>query len=74
MKRECLDVCLAARQFDEWLGLDGIAGGEIKGKAALSIESKLLETTDEVEEIRDSEGKSDSEGEDADGRVEIAQL
>jgi hypothetical protein len=74
VKRERPDVCLAARQFDEWLGPDGIAGGEIKGKAALSIESKPLETTDKVEEIRDSEGESDSEGEDADGRVEIAQL
>ena len=73
VRRERPDVCLAAKQFDEWLGPEGIAGGEIKGKSALSIEAKLPETTYEVEEIGDSEDESEDEDEEADGRVEIAQ-
>ena len=74
VKRERPDVCLAAKQFDEWLGPEGIAGGEIRGKVALSIEVKPPETAHEVEEIGDSEGESEDESDDADGRVEIAQL
>jgi len=74
VKRERPDVCLAAKQFDEWLGPEGIAGGEIKGKVALGIEVKPPETTYEVEEIGDSEDESEDESNNTDGRVEIAQL
>ena len=55
------------------MGLEGIAGGEIKGKSALSIEAKLPETTYKVEEIGDSEDESKDKDKEADGRVEIAQ-
>ncbi|KAH6613177.1 hypothetical protein C7974DRAFT_405302 [Boeremia exigua] len=75
VRKERPDVCLAAKQFDEWLGPEGIAGGEIKGKKTLSIEVKAPETTCEVEEIKDSEDDSEEEEEEeeADRRVEIAQ-
>ena len=56
------------------MGLEGIAGGEIKGKLALSIKAKLLETTYKVEEIRDSKDKSKDKDKEADRRVKIAQL
>lgn len=73
VKKERPDVCLAAKQFDEWLGPEGIAGGEIKGKTTLSIEVKAPERSRGVEEIGDSEYDSGEEDEEADGRIEVAQ-
>lgn len=73
MQKERPDVCIAAKQFDEWLGADGIAGGDIKGKAALSIEVEPPQQVYEVEEIGDSEEDSDEDDEAADRRVEVAQ-
>lgn len=73
VKKERPDVCLAAKQFDEWLGPEGIAGGEIKRKTTLSIEIKVLERSRGAEEIRDSEDDSGEEDEEADGRIEVAQ-
>lgn len=73
MKKERPDVCVAAKQFDEWLGPEGIAGGYIKGKAALSIEVKPPQAVCEVQEIGDSEKDSGKDNEAADERVEVAQ-
>lgn len=66
VRRERPDVCLAARQFDTWLGLEGIAGGAIGGKKTLGIELDVPEVACEVQEINDSEDE-------ADDRVEIVQ-
>ena len=84
VRRERPDVCLAAKQFSEWLGADGIAGGPIDQKETLIIELNALQTARETEEIQDSEGDddlssdgsdgSDGDGDgDGDGRVVIAQ-
>lgn len=75
LKRERPDVCLAAKQFDEWLGPEGIAGGDIKGKKTLSIELNAPGTTHRVEEIEDSDDDGDVEDDDDDNneRVEIIQ-
>jgi hypothetical protein len=78
VRKERPDVCLAVKQFDEWLGIEGIAGGEIKGKMKLSIEVNPQGTGYGVEEIEDSEADSDDEdenwdAEEANERVEIAQ-
>lgn len=73
VKKERLDVCLAAKQFDEWLGPEGIAGGEIKGKTTLSIEVKALERSCRVEEIEDSGEDSEEEDKEADGHIKVAQ-
>ncbi|KAF1354564.1 hypothetical protein EJ07DRAFT_39385, partial [Lizonia empirigonia] len=51
VKRERPGVCLAAKQFDEWLGPEGIAGGNIDGKTTLSIEVKPPGSVHLVEEI-----------------------
>ncbi|KAF2629493.1 hypothetical protein BU25DRAFT_310213, partial [Macroventuria anomochaeta] len=56
VKRERPDVCLAAKQFDEWLGPEGIAGGNINSKKMLSIELRDTSTSRqlvEVEEVGD---------------------
>ena len=74
VRQERLDVCLAAKQFNKQLGLEGIIEGKIKGKLVLSIKAKLLETTYKVEEIRDSEDESKDKDKKADRRVKIAQL
>lgn len=71
LKRERPDVCLAAKQFDEWLGPEGIAGGDINGKKTLSIELNAPGTTHRVEEIEDSD--DDDDGDDSNERVEIVQ-
>ena len=73
VKKERPDVCVAAKQFDEWLGPEGIAGGDIKGKAALSIEVKPPQAVCEVREMGDSEEDSDEDNEAANGRVQVAQ-
>lgn len=70
--KERPDVCLAAKQFSDWLGPDGIAGGPIDQKETLSIELNASQIAHEVEEIQDSEDDDDS-GED-DGRVVVTCL
>lgn len=77
LKRERRDVCLAAKQFDEWLGPEGIAGGDIKGKKRLSIELNAPGAVHRIEEVSDSDADSDIEDDggddDGDGRIEIVQ-
>jgi hypothetical protein len=59
LKRERPDVCLATKQFDEWLGPEGIAGGDIKGKKRLNIELNAPGAVHRIEEVSDSDGDSD---------------
>lgn len=77
LKRERPDVCLAAKQFDEWLGPEGIAGGDIKGKKRLSIELNAPGAVHRIEEVSDSDADSgiedDGGDDDGDGRIEIVQ-
>jgi hypothetical protein len=59
LQRERPDVCLAAKRFDEWLGPEGVAGSEIKGKKTLSIKSNAPGTTRRVEVIEDGDDHGD---------------
>lgn len=69
VRKERPDVCLAAKQFGEWLGPGGIAGGPIDQKETLSIELNASQIARDAEEIQDSEGDDDlsSDGSDSDG-------
>lgn len=55
VKKENPDVHNASRALDAWLGPDGIAGGSIRNKETLSIETDTAATMYEIEEIQDSE-------------------
>jgi hypothetical protein len=78
VKKERPDVCLAARQFERWLGPQGMAGGDIRGNQPLNIEFKLPEIerlVRRLDGIADSEDEATDDNEDDsedDGRVEIA--
>ena len=71
LKRERLDVCLAAKQFNEQLGLEGITGSNIKGKKTLSIKLNALGTTHRVEEIEDSDDDGDVEDDDDNNNEQV---
>lgn len=75
LRRERPDVCLAAKQFDEWLGPEGIAGGDIKEKKRLRIELNAPDAVHRIEEVGDSDDDSDTEDDggddDGNGQIEI---
>ena len=76
LKQERLDVCLAAKQFNEQLGLEGITSSNIKGKETLSIKLNALGTTHRVEEIKNSndDGNIKDNNDNNNKRVKIMQL
>lgn len=59
VKRERTEVCAAVKQFDSWLGPEGISGGPISSKTMLYLEGHT--PTDTVIEIEDSEDDSSAE-------------
>lgn len=50
------DVYKATKELDDWLGLEGIAGGAIRGKTALYLESNIPPSS--IVEVRDSDDES----------------
>jgi hypothetical protein len=48
-----------SKAFDSWLGSKSIAGGSIEGTEMLRIEAEPFTSTDEVEEVLDSEDNND---------------
>lgn len=59
VKKECPDVCAAAKALENWLGPEGIAGGYISSKETLYLESDI--PTNSIVEIEDSEDESSDE-------------
>jgi hypothetical protein len=49
----------ASKALEEWLGLEGIAGGSISSKKTLSIEASALEPATQVTAVEDSEDDAD---------------
>lgn len=54
VKHTRLDIYIAGKEFETWLGIDGIEGGSLIGKETLRIE-KFLE---KIEEVQDSDEES----------------